>query len=183
MKHACSGELVIAARHSVARQAMVFVDAVSGADKPLEVDWRAATPLDVQRTRTRPCGYLVAGDQAETLERLRLLGVRLQPVVQAARWDVERYDIVGEGGGQRQDARGAIDDGGDAQIRVLSVKPLRERPVVPPGHVYVGLDQPLGALYSPPASPPRWVSSAVLSSRRAPNATCRHPSARVGPTR
>lgn len=150
---ACGGELVIAARHSTARQPMVFVDAVTGADKPIEVDWRAASPLDVQRTRARPCGYLVAANQTETIERLRLLGARLQPVAVAARWQAERYAIVSEGGGQRQDARGAIDDGAEGPIRVLEVRPERIQPVVAPGSVYVGLDQPLGALIAAALEP------------------------------
>jgi len=150
---ACRGDLVIAARHSTGRQAMVFADAVTGADLPLVVDWRAATPMDVQRTRPRPCGYVVAADQTEALERLRLLGARLQPVTRAARWATEHYAIVREGSAQRQDARGAIDDGGDAPLRRLEVRLDRVGYVVPPGSVYVGLDQPLGGLIAAALEP------------------------------
>jgi len=163
---ACRGDLVIEARHSRTRQPMVFVDAVTGADRPLDVDWRAASPLDVQRTRPRPCGYVIAGDQTEALERLRLLGARLQPVELAARWHTERYQITAEGTSQRQDARGAIDDGGEAGIRVLQVQPQRVGYVVPPGSVYVGLDQPLGALIAAalePDSQSSYVANRVLS--------------------
>jgi hypothetical protein len=150
---ACQGELVIAAQHSATRQTLVLVDAVTGADKPIDVAWRAASPLDVQRTRPRPCGYLIAGDQQATLERLALLGARLQPVAQAARWQVEGYAITQEAGGQRQDARGAVDDGADASIRMLQVRTEARSPVVAPGSVYVGLDQPLGALIAAALEP------------------------------
>ncbi len=150
---ACRGELIVEARHSTSRQEMVFLDASTGADKPLTVDWRAATPLAVQRTRPRPCGYLIAADQTETLDRLRLLGVRLQPASQAARWHTERYAILSDSGGQRQDARGAIDDGGEANIRLLSVRTEAQQPVLGPGRVYVGLDQPLGGLIAAALEP------------------------------
>jgi hypothetical protein len=132
---------------------MVFIDALTGADVPIVVDWRAASPLDVQRTRPRPCGYVISGDQTAALERLRTLGVRLQPVVQAARWHAERYQITAERSGRRQDARGAVDDGGEAGIRLLQVQPQPLGYVVPPGSVYVGLDQPLGALVAAALEP------------------------------
>jgi Zinc carboxypeptidase len=150
---ACRGELVVSARHSMTRQRMVFVDAVTGVDKAIEVDWRAAEPLDVQRRRTRPCGYLIAAEQTEALERLRLLGVRMQPVDQATRWSVEGYRVLEESGGRRQDARGAIDDGEGGGIRVLDVALEPEQKVAAPGAWYVDLDQPMGALIAAALEP------------------------------
>ncbi len=143
---ACQGDIVIAATHSKGRQQLVFVDAVTGTDKPVEVDWRAATPLNVQRQRTRPCGYLVAPSETEALQRLQQLGVRLQRVVKPARWDVERYVVVSQGGGQRQDARGAISDGQDGGIRTFELRTRRIHDVVGPDHWFVSLDQPLAGL-------------------------------------
>jgi len=150
---ACQGELVVDARQREGRQTLIFVDAVSGADKPVDVVWRAAEPLEVLRTRARPCGYLLAGDQADTLERLRLLGVRTRQVAAAGRWDIERYVIVSQDDGHRQDARGAIDDGLDGAIRVLKVSTERETVDVAPGTVYVPLDQPLAGLIAAALEP------------------------------
>jgi hypothetical protein len=150
---ACQGELVIAARHSSTRMPMRFLDAQTGAARELEVDWRAAAPLQVDRSRARPCGYLIAGDQTTALETLRALGVRMQPVHQAGAWAVERYLVVEQRGGQRQDARGAIDDGADAGVLLLSVRTEVGREIVPPGHWWVGLDQPLTALISAALEP------------------------------
>lgn len=151
---ACQGDLVIAARHQAVRQAMVFVDATTGADKTVEVDWRAATPLEVLRTRPRPCGYLLAASQTDALQRLRLLGVRMQPVMQAAPWVLERYAVTSENNGQRQDARGAIDDGGDANIRLLQVGTARDDQVIAPGSaIYVPMDQPLAGLVAAALEP------------------------------
>jgi hypothetical protein len=152
-QRACGGDLVIAARHSTSRQRMDFLDAKTGADRSIEVDWRAATPLDVQRSRPRPCGYVIHGQQRDAIERLKWLGVQLLPITQAARWQAERYVVLAEGSGQRQDARGAIDDGGEAGIRVLDVRLERVGAVIPPGSVYVGLDQPLGALIAAALEP------------------------------
>jgi hypothetical protein len=151
---ACQGQLVVAARHSSAKQQLVFVDAVTGADKAIDVEWRAAIPLDVQRVRARPCGYLVAGDQAQAIDRLRLLGVRVHAVEKASRWDVERYVVVSDGSGQRQDARGAIDDGGDGPIRVFEVRTQQAQDdEVVPGTMYIPLDQPLAAIISAALEP------------------------------
>jgi Zinc carboxypeptidase len=148
---ACSGDLVIAARHSVARQRLTFLDAVTGAELPLEVDWRAATPLQVVRTRARPCGYLLAASESEALARLRMLGVELHAVSQAARWEVERYVVIAQDEGQRQDARGAIEDA--QPIRVLQVRTERASEVIAPGTLYVPLDQPLAPLIAAALEP------------------------------
>lgn len=150
---ACQGELVIAARHRSTHRELVLVDSATGADKVIEVEWRAAQPLVIQRTRSRPCGYLVASSEVKALERLRLLGVRLRTVAEAGRWEVERYRVISEAGGQRQDARGAIDDGADNNIRLLQVKTERESLVVAPGTVYVPLDQPRAGLITAALEP------------------------------
>jgi hypothetical protein len=150
---ACRGDLVIAARHSVERKPINFLDAKTGEDRVIEVDWRAATPLAVERTRPRPCGYLIGADQTAALDALRGLGVRMQPVAQAARWAVERYVITQEESGQRQDARGAIDDGGEANLRVLRVRTEAAQDVIAPGMWWIGLDQPLAGLVSAALEP------------------------------
>lgn len=151
---ACQGNLVVAARHSATRQSMTFLDATTGEDKTVEVDWQAATPLDVQRTRARPCGYVVAADQKDAVQRLQWLGARMQQVTQAARWpQTESYRVLAEQGGQRQDARGTIDDGDGGGIRMLNVALEPSRPVFGPGAWYVGLNQPLGALIAAALEP------------------------------
>ena len=141
---ACHGDIVIAAKHSQTRQPMLFVDAVTGADKPIEVAWRAATPMQVIRTRPRPCGYLLAASQRDAIERLRMLGATVRPVVRSARWTLERYVVTKEDEGQRQDARGAIED--SAPMRAYEVRTEHHRESVARGSVYVPLDQPLAPL-------------------------------------
>ncbi|NRF70266.1 peptidase M14 [Aquincola sp. S2] len=151
---ACQGELVIAARHSNTRRRIVLLDPRSGADLPLEVDWRAAEPLQVERTRPRPCGYLFDAAQAPAaLERLHLLGARWQRVAVPGRWAVERYVVGAEASGQRQDSRGAIDDGGGPPVRLLQVRTEAADEPIGAGMVYVPLDQPLAGLIAAALEP------------------------------
>jgi hypothetical protein len=141
---ACRGDIVIAAQHSNTRQPMVFVDAATGDDKPIEVDWRAASPMQIVRTRTRPCGYLLSPRETETVDRLRRLGVALRPVGRTRALPVERYVVTKEDQGQRQDARGAIED--DQPMRAFEVRTVRTTERVTRGEIYIPLDQPLAPL-------------------------------------
>src|SRR5215471_3407094 len=83
---ACRGDLVIEAHLTPRRQRLTFLDAATGQELPTDVDWRAASPLEVIRSRPRPCGYLIGGDQTLPIERLRPLGVKLHKVVRQNRW-------------------------------------------------------------------------------------------------
>jgi hypothetical protein len=148
---ACRGELVVAARHSAGRQRLTFLDAVTGADLPIEVDWRAATPLQVVRQRPRPCGYLLQANEQEAVSRLQMLGVQVLAVVQASRWELERYIVTAQDDGQRQDARGAIEDA--QPIRVLQVRTESASEVIAPGTLYVPLDQALAPLIAAALEP------------------------------
>lgn len=162
---ACRGELVVDAVHTPTRRDLPMLDAVTGAARIVNVEWRAAEPLQVRRTRARPCGYLLAPDTPGLVERLDLLGARWSRVGIAARWAVERYEIVDERSGARQDGRGAIDDGADAQVRQLTVRTVAAAPVVAPGWIYVGLDQPIGALLAAafePDSQNSWVANRLM---------------------
>jgi len=83
---ACRGDLVIEAHLTPRLQRLTFLDAATGQELPTDVDWRAASPLEVIRSRPRPCGYLIGGDQTLPIERLRPLGVKLHKVVRQNRW-------------------------------------------------------------------------------------------------
>ena len=141
---ACAGVLTVAAEHTPGRLSMTFLDAVTGAERRLVVPWRSADPLRVVRARSRPCGYVLDAGATAAVAGLRRLGVRVDAVTGAASWSVERYRVVGQASGARQDARGAIDDG--APIAVLTVRTVPGREAVPAGAWFVDLAQPLGAL-------------------------------------
>jgi hypothetical protein len=151
LRGACRGNMVVEARLTPARERLTFLDAATGQDLPTEVAWRAASPLSVVRWRARPCGYLVASDEAPAIERLRLLGAKLYTVVETARWKVERYTVTREVHGQREDARGAIAD--DHAVRKVEVRTEHADEVIAPGTVFVPLSQPLSPLISAALEP------------------------------
>ncbi|MES2250782.1 MAG: M14 family metallocarboxypeptidase [Pseudomonadota bacterium] len=148
---ACRGDVVVEAWQTTTRQRLDFLDATSAQDKAIEVEWRAADPLKVVNARPRPCGYLLASSEATTVQRLQMLGVHVARIDNAAPWQVERYEILSQTDGQRQDARGAIEDG--EAIRTFRVRLRTGRAVVPPGSFYVSLAQPLSPLVSAALEP------------------------------
>jgi predicted deacylase len=148
---ACHGDLVVEAWQTPMRQRLDFLDAKSGEERAIDVDWRSADSLKIANARPRPCGYLLAASEAQAVQRLQLLGVRVERIDNAAPWPVERYEILSQTDGQRQDARGAIEDG--EAIRAFKVRPRTGRAVVRPGSFYVSLAQPLSPLVSAALEP------------------------------
>jgi hypothetical protein len=148
---ACHGDVVVEAWQTPARQRLDFLDAKTGEDKPVDVDWRAAEPLKIANARPRPCGYLLAASESVAVQRLQMLGVRVERIGNAAPWPVERYEVLSQNDGRRQDARGAIEDG--EAIRAFRERQRPGRAVVPPGSFYVPLAQPLSPLVSAALEP------------------------------
>jgi predicted deacylase len=148
---ACHGDLVVEAWQTPMRQRLDFLDAKSGEERAIDVDWRSADSLKIANARPRPCGYLLAASEAQAVQRLQLLGVRVERIDNAAPWPVERYEILSQTDGQREDARGAIEDG--EAIRAFKVRPRTGRAVVRPGSFYVSLAQPLSPLVSAALEP------------------------------
>jgi hypothetical protein len=148
---ACQGEMVIRAQASPGRETLQFVDAATGADRAVEVEWRSALQLSVDRARPRPCGYWLAAGQTEAIDKLRALGVQLQPIAKEQRLPVERYRVTAEKGGQRQDARGAI--AANAAIREVTVELDRFEKLLPVGGWYVSMNQPMAHLVAAALEP------------------------------
>ena len=148
---ACHGDLVVEAWQTPMRQRLDFLDAATGDERSIDVDWRSAEVLKIVNARPRPCGYLLAASETQAVERLQLLGVRVERIGSAAPWSVERYEILSQTDGLRQDARGAIEDG--AAIRAFKVRLRAGRAVMLPGSFYVPLAQPLSPLVSAALEP------------------------------
>lgn len=148
---ACRGALVVDARLRPGRQVMTFLDATTGEERRLDVEWRSAVKPLVTRSRQRPCGYLLAATERAAVERLKALGVAVQRVVEPGTWRLERYHVDASDEGQRQDARGAIDDG--APIRLFTVRLVRGRAPVAAGDFYISMAQPLGAIVAAALEP------------------------------
>jgi predicted deacylase len=152
---ACSGRMAVAVRQTDQRRTLNFLDAKTGEPRDVEVPWRSAHQLTLERERTRPCGYLISADQTPAVQRLRALGVEVATVAASPDqppWEVEDYVVDTEAAGQRQDARGAIADS-QGSIRVLRVQTRPGRVTPGAGSFYVSLNQPLAALVSAALEP------------------------------
>ncbi|WP_293224343.1 M14 family metallocarboxypeptidase [Ottowia sp.] len=148
---ACKGQVVVAAQQTPEKRELTLIDAQTGEDRAVPVDWRSALKLQVTRQRPRPCGYWLAASEGAAVRTLRLLGVQVRPVASARSIRVERYDFKSIEAGQRQDGRGAIQDQGGIVKTQVDVQPLRRH--LPAGGWYVSLAQPLAGLVTAALEP------------------------------
>ena len=145
---ACKDEAVMQVDLTPGEHELVMLDAVSGADKTVTVDWHSALALRTVKARARPCGYWLAASSGTAVERLRLHGVQVLRVAEAGGMLGDRYQetarMTGERQGDRQDVRSAIADANP--ITRVEVSLSRGLVDVPRGSYYVPLGQPLGNL-------------------------------------
>ncbi|MEO7152376.1 MAG: M14 family metallocarboxypeptidase [Burkholderiaceae bacterium] len=141
---ACRGPAVIQAVATPSEYELLLLDPVSGADKRVGVAWDSALQLQVQKTRTRPCGYWLAADQTDAVRHLRALGVTVQRLEEAADLRGEAYTETGRSLLPAGDpATSVADAGGVLRLQVQLLPALLD---VAAGSHYVGLDQPLANL-------------------------------------
>jgi hypothetical protein len=141
---ACQGEAVVEAESTPSEYTLTLLDPATGADKPVTVAWDSALELRPVKTRSRPCGYWLAGDQSDAVLRLRGLGVQVQQVAETGVMRGETYRETARAEGSRADVRGTIADAGSVlRVQVQTVPTLLD---VAPGSYYVPLDQPLANL-------------------------------------
>lgn len=141
---ACKDETVVEAAPTPDKYDLLMLDAASGADKAVTVDWDSALVLRKVKARARPCGYWLSAASSTAVERLRLHGVQVLQVAEAGGLLGDRYQETARSTGERQDARGAIADGN--AIIQAQVSLSRGLVDVPRGSFYVPLGQPLGNL-------------------------------------
>jgi hypothetical protein len=142
---ACSGDATLLGAQTPTRRELMFLDPRTGADKPIVVDRQSALELRPVRTRSRPCGYWLAADAADVVQRLRTLGVTVERFDEEAPLDAERWRETSRTESARPDVRGTAADAG-ATILNVTVATDRARVAAPAGSHYVPLDQPLANL-------------------------------------
>ena len=141
---ACKNEAVVQADLTPGKYELTMLDATSGADKAVTVDWDSALVLRTVKTRVRPCGYWLSASASTAVERLRLHGVQVLRVAETGGMLGDRYLETARNTGDRQDVRGAIADANP--ITRVEVSLSRGLVDVPRGSYYVPLGQPLGNL-------------------------------------
>ena len=142
---ACGGRAVVAAQATPGRRVMLMLDPVSGADKPIEVDWDSSLTLRVRSERQRPCGYWLAADQRAAFDTLSALGLQVQRLAGPVQVLSEAWVETARGEAPRPDVLGAAADG-QRSIVQLVVDLSLETVDLPAGSWYVPLDQPLANL-------------------------------------
>lgn len=141
---ACTGDAVVESAPTPAQYKLTMLEPVSGADKPIIVDWDSALALRSIKTRPRPCGYWLSAASSTAAERLRLQGVQVMRIAEFGSVLGDGYRETSRAAADRQDVRGAIT--GAAPIIKVQVSLTRGLVDAPRGSFYVPLNQPLGNL-------------------------------------
>jgi hypothetical protein len=157
---ACGGELVLEAAPARSWRPLVLIDPDTGADKTVLVDWGSALDLVPLARRPRPCGYWLAADAGEAVQRLHQLGVRVQTVLAGQRLQGQRY---------RETASAQGPEPGDPdllpRLRRIAVTLDPDSFEPPEGSFYVPLNQPLAHLVAAalePDAPSSWYAHGIV---------------------
>jgi len=141
---ACKGQVVVEAAPTASEYSLQMLDPATGADKSVDVNWDSALVLQPTKSRTRPCGYWLAADQADAVQRLRQLGVHVEQVAEVGVMQGESYRETSRAAGVRSDVRGTLADAGDVvRVEVQTTSALLD---VQAGSYFVPLSQPLANL-------------------------------------
>ena len=141
---ACRGEAIVEAATTPAQYDLLMLDPVTGADKPMTVDWNSALALRTLKSRVRPCGYWLSAGSKTAVERLRLQGVQVLRVLEQSALLGDIYREASRSGTSRQDVRTNMGDG--APIAKTEVALVRGVIDAPTGSYYIPLNQPLANL-------------------------------------
>lgn len=130
---ACSGRVTLTASQAQQNKSIRLVDPSSGEVKKLNLPWYSSFDSKAEKTRARPCGYLLASNETEAVERLQLLGVTILRVAEEGSLRLQHYNETG---------RSAATGSATAPIAV-DVDFNIQNSTVPAGSYYVPMGQPL----------------------------------------
>ena len=160
---ACRDEALVQAGPTPGRYDLLMLDAETGADKVVPVDWDSSLSLKTIKARVRPCGYWLAGNATTAVERLRLHGVQVMRVSEPGSVLGDSYREVSRTTGERPDVRGPM--AAPSPIINAQVNLVRGVFDVPRNSYYVPLNQPLGNLLLAalePDTPSSFFANSVL---------------------
>ena len=141
---ACGGEAVVLAAQTATTREVVMLDPETGADKPIQVQWLSSLELQPVKTRARPCGYWIAPEADEAVQRLQVLGVQLRRLAEPVQLEAEAWVEITSVEATRPDVLGRVSERQTA--RLVQVALEARRLVVAAGGWYVPLEQPLANL-------------------------------------
>ncbi|MBC7548783.1 MAG: peptidase M14 [Polaromonas sp.] len=124
---ACTGQTVVLATPVAAQYDLQVLDATTGADKTLVVDWESTLALNRLTVRARPCGYWLSAASGLAVDRLLMHGVKVMQLADAGAVLADSFkNAAAPSSGSVTLTRGLVD--------------------TPRGSYYVSLNQPLGNL-------------------------------------
>ncbi len=141
---ACRGEAVVLAAQTPTTREVVMLDPETGEDKPMSVPWMSSLELRPLKARARPCGYWIAAEADEAVQRLRSLGVRVSRLAEPQQLQAEAWVEITSVEATRPDVLGRVSERQTARLVQVSLAP--QRLLVGAGGWYVPLDQPLANL-------------------------------------
>lgn len=139
---ACRGEFTVEALQTTEKRRIVFLDPLTGEDRPLEVDWKSSVKLHPAATRARPCGYWLAGHSTDAADKLRALGLQVLRVAEPGNMMADTYQEEERSSVAKSDVLGAS----DRTVERVKVQLQRVAIDVPEGSFYVPLNQPMANL-------------------------------------
>ena len=141
-------ELIVGHRIATVKMVLPMIDPESGADRPVEVDFRDSRKVTVTATRPRPGGYLVLPDGAAAIEALKTKGVVVCQVGAMDPIDVEAFRVDAPKQALTQAERENINP--EQAVKVS----LEARKVAPPaGSAFVPVAQPAAAIIAATLEP------------------------------
>jgi len=150
---ACQKDRVIEAQATPTSHTLPLLDPSSAVVKPVTFETQSARLLRSVRTRFSPCGYWLDASATQAVERLRLHGVKVMQVRDAAA-------LLGDFYQAKEPSKSSPNVGA-----TVSVKLLRGVVDAPAGSYYVPLDQALGNLVFvalEPDTPNSYFSQALI---------------------
>jgi hypothetical protein len=141
---ACRGEVVVLAAQTATTREVTMLDPATGADKTVRAEWLSSLELRPLKTRSRPCGYWLAAEAEEAVQRLQAMGVEVQRLAQAQELAIEAFSELSSQDAQRPDVLGSVRERQTARLVQVALEPRRLP--VGAGSWYVTLAQPLANL-------------------------------------
>jgi hypothetical protein len=150
-------DLVIAARIPPKPLTIPLIDPETAADKPVEVPFQDSRVIEPTVTRARAAGYILESGEADALERLRLLGVRICRLSEAQNVPVIAYELT--------ERRAATDRESINPDQAIKANLVQGNRAMRAGALYVPMAQPAAGLVAAtlePDTPGSYVSVGLI---------------------
>ncbi|GLR90107.1 M14 family metallopeptidase [Bradyrhizobium iriomotense] len=159
-----SGNFVVLSKQTPEKRVLTFVDPVTGADKPIEVDWNSSLKIIPALTRSRPAGYLLAASEGAAAAKLRDLGLIVQQISAKADVSGETYRTVSVHESGKEDVTGSDEGAGKILLGEFATEGTTVKANA--GDYYVSMAQPLANLAGielEPESPVGFVANRLIA--------------------